>query len=219
MCYESLSNKDFPRANITAKCEHSNSVCTACIGARIDAKVDIVRLHDLSDVPRDACVGRRPTALWSGDIRKVIAILSSFSIPLTLSDRYDRLATRTALQKDSTFHFCLESDCGSCQYNDDEECHKVICAVCEFATCTHHDMAWHEGQTCEEYDSDMDEVLAEARRQMTSQERKEAKGKRRLGPSEIYRQVTRLRREAARQEAARQDAARQDAMARREENR
>jgi hypothetical protein len=41
VCYESLPNKDFPRANITAKCEHSNSVCTACIGAHVDARVDI----------------------------------------------------------------------------------------------------------------------------------------------------------------------------------
>ena len=73
-------------------------------------------------------------------------------------------------------------------------------------------MAWHEGQTCEEYDSDIDEALAEARRQKTLQERKEAKGKKGLGPPWIYHQATSLVREqTARQEAVRQEARREEA--------
>jgi uncharacterized membrane protein YqiK len=72
-------------------------------------------------------------------------------------------------------------------------------------------MAWHEGQTCEEYDSDIDGVLVESWQQMTPQEREEAKGKKGLEPPWIHHQVTRLGREAARQEAARQEAARQEA--------
>jgi hypothetical protein len=34
-------NDKFPKANITVKCDHENSVCAACIAASIDAQVDI----------------------------------------------------------------------------------------------------------------------------------------------------------------------------------
>lgn len=41
VCYESLPIKDFPKVNITTNCEHDNSVCTVCIRAHVDARVDI----------------------------------------------------------------------------------------------------------------------------------------------------------------------------------
>ena len=76
----------------------------------------------------------------------------------------------------------------------------MVCVVCQFAICTHHGMAWHAGQTCEEYDSDIEEALAEARRQQEAlQERTKAKEREARRQKEIAA-------EAARQKAARQKA-------------
>lgn len=30
----------------------------------------------------------------------------------------------------------------------------MVCEVCSFKTCVKHKLPWHEGQTCEEFDTD-----------------------------------------------------------------
>jgi hypothetical protein len=94
---------------------------------------------------------------------------------------------------------CLRSGCNSGQYNGDEESHKMVCAICQFATCTHHGMAWHTGQTCEEFGSDIKEILDEALRQKALQERKDAEEREAKRQQEIAAEAT--RQEAARQKA------------------
>jgi hypothetical protein len=235
VCYESLPNKNFPEDNITINCEHDNSVCTVCIGAHIDARVDI---GQFGFITCPMC----PETLALEDVRRLcgaetferfVTILFSVSLPLTLVDRYDRLVTMTAVQKDPTFHFCLGSGCGFGQYNNDEKSHKMVCGNCDFATCTYHGMAWHEGQTCGEYDDEVDraekptdhtrrmrehselrlkeaehELNAVMEREMTLQERKETE---RRGP----RLQQAMKAKAAREEAGREEAGREEA--RREE--
>ena len=76
-------------------------------------------------------------------------------------------------------------------------------------------MAWHTGQTCEEYDSGFEKTLAEARRQEALQERKEAKEKEAGRQQEIAAEAARqeARKQAARREAAKQKVAREKALA------
>ena len=47
---------------------------------------------------------------------------------------------------------CLGPDCGSGQLHPDTSNPKMICNACSFATCVHHKLPWHEGETCEEFD-------------------------------------------------------------------
>lgn len=85
VCFESRPNKDFPGVNITANCEHDNSVCTNCIGAHVDARVDIGQFGFITcPMCLEALVLEDVRRLCGNEIfEKFVAILSSASASLT----------------------------------------------------------------------------------------------------------------------------------------
>ena len=55
--------------------------------------------------------------------------------------------------------FCLAPNCGSGQIHSDPTTNPTMtCSKCSFKTCVIHKLPWHEGMTCEEFDSDESQI-------------------------------------------------------------
>jgi len=52
---------------------------------------------------------------------------------------------------------CLGLNCGSGQVHEGDS-PIMICNTCSFKTCVYHKLPWHEGQTCDEFDSDESQI-------------------------------------------------------------
>jgi hypothetical protein len=64
---------------------------------------------------------------------------------------YDKLTMRNAVSDLEEFAWCLRPGCGNGQLNVENN-HYMICQACGYRQCLHHKIAWHRGETCEEYD-------------------------------------------------------------------
>ncbi|KAF5021426.1 hypothetical protein F66182_6520 [Fusarium sp. NRRL 66182] len=66
--------------------------------------------------------------------------------------RYETLALRAAVSEAENFIWCT-SGCGSGQIHESGSAQPiVICLHCSHRSCFHHNVAWHETLSCEEYD-------------------------------------------------------------------
>jgi hypothetical protein len=69
-----------------------------------------------------------------------------------VNDRYQNLAFRSALGEAPDFIWC-PANCGSGQIHYAADNSPIVrCAQCGHKFCFHHQVAWHEQLTCDEYD-------------------------------------------------------------------
>lgn len=69
-----------------------------------------------------------------------------------------------AMRDDQAFQMCLNPACSSGQIHDDSVGGPIMtCHTCSYKICFHHKRLWHEGQTCEEYDSTQQRQAEEER--------------------------------------------------------
>jgi hypothetical protein len=67
--------------------------------------------------------------------------------------RYEKLQTSWTLSQIPDFRWCLNPICSSGQIHpQDSPNHILTCASCKYKICTVHDIQWHEGETCKQYD-------------------------------------------------------------------
>jgi hypothetical protein len=67
--------------------------------------------------------------------------------------RYDRLSTKAALEAIPGFRWCIAKDCKSGQVHDEgDTTPKFRCVGCKKTHCMVHQIAWHKGETCAQYD-------------------------------------------------------------------
>ena len=74
--------------------------------------------------------------------------------PVTF-ERYDKLSARSVLGVIENFHWCIAPECGSGQVhegNENGENPIFECGQCGHRQCVKHDVAWHEDETCDEFD-------------------------------------------------------------------
>lgn len=77
------------------------------------------------------------------------------------TSRYDNLISSHQHEDDPNFVRCLRAGCGSMQFHDPKKNDpRMICESCDYAICTNHQLPWHDGQTCREFDR----VKAKARK-------------------------------------------------------
>ncbi|EDO02672.1 hypothetical protein SS1G_05149 [Sclerotinia sclerotiorum 1980 UF-70] len=70
-----------------------------------------------------------------------------------LHERYCELALRNYSRSQAKFNWCLASNkCYSGQIHEGGNA-RMICISCKESTCVHHQLPWHEGLTCAEYDN------------------------------------------------------------------
>jgi len=68
-------------------------------------------------------------------------------------DQYDHSATIHVLSSMPDFRLCANPECGSGQFHEmDEELPIWTCQKCETKMCFKHEVEWHEGVECEEYE-------------------------------------------------------------------
>jgi IBR domain, a half RING-finger domain len=56
------------------------------------------------------------------------------------------------------FMMCLGPDCNSGQIHEGGDAQPIMtCTACKFKSCWTHQMPWHSGQTCDEYEAERQE--------------------------------------------------------------
>jgi hypothetical protein len=121
---------------IAAGCKHKAALCKECLAQWLQSGLERTSWDRLK------CPDC-PELLQHADMRR-------YANPATF-ERWDSLATRAALEAIPNFRWCLSSPCTSGQI-DDESCAKFKCKACSARHCIKHNVPWHKGETCEDYD-------------------------------------------------------------------
>ncbi|KAI7221474.1 hypothetical protein KC333_g1702 [Hortaea werneckii] len=136
VCDDTKEPLDFPVKTPTPGCRHPPRLCTQCLQSWIASELD-----------SKGCEGIKcpecPQTLQYADVRQA-ASQETFKA-------YDTLATRNALSTLAEFAWCLNPQCGSGQLNIQNQ-NFMDCASCRFKQCLRHKVAWHMGETCEQYE-------------------------------------------------------------------
>lgn len=134
VCGTHYPTEQFSRQPFTSACAHEVNTCEQCL---VEWLRESIRGKSLDDIGCPEC--RSPFQYHE---------MKAWA-PQELFERYDSLLARRALSADGRFHWCL--NCPSGQVNDSDH-PKFVCAVCEFEQCSQHGVAWHQGETCAQYD-------------------------------------------------------------------
>ncbi len=145
LCIETKAATEFPHC-VTASClqgrqSHESDVCKACLADWI---------HTLLEEGRSASIkcSSCSSLLSHADVR-LYANADDFA-------RYDRLLAQAAITKhNADFFWCLAPGCGSGQIAADlksDGCRRLECHACRASQCVFHNLPWHKGETCEQYD-------------------------------------------------------------------
>ncbi|KAK4235516.1 hypothetical protein C8A03DRAFT_36627 [Achaetomium macrosporum] len=134
VCAEAKKLSDMP-IKITPHCKHRPKTCKECLKHWIDT-----RLGDgMSD--KVTCPECSLPLGWH-DVKR-----AAFKATLA---RYDRQLLHKALRRLEDFHYCLSPRCQSGQIHD-AKCPEFRCGACAARQCVRHNLPWHEGETCEQY--------------------------------------------------------------------
>ncbi|KAF4334415.1 e3 ubiquitin ligase ari7 [Fusarium beomiforme] len=130
------------------KCNHEIDFCSGCLEQHLKTQLEQYGRNrcDQLACPSDGC-GRR---LDYDEIRL-------YAEPETF-ELYDRYLHLNAISKLDNFRWCLRQGCPNGQlYEGGEEMEPHIqCQECAFEMCFKHMIPWHEGLTCEQFESARD---------------------------------------------------------------
>lgn len=144
VCLTEFHQRHFPSYHLTIACNHEPRVCLECLGEYLQHSVSNTRWN-LIKCP--LC----PSLLSFADVQKHASA--------EVFERYDRLATLATLSDLPDFRFCLNPACNSGQLhtpNQGEELSNLMtCEDCGSRSCFTHQVPWHEGKTCAEFDAEI----------------------------------------------------------------
>ncbi|OAL44431.1 hypothetical protein IQ07DRAFT_473653, partial [Pyrenochaeta sp. DS3sAY3a] len=122
-------------------CSHEPDVCQDCFQQYLAGRMDTTA-WDRIVCPSAGC----KTEITHDDVKK-FASQEQFT-------RFDDLAMRSFLSAESNFRYCLAEGCNSGQVHDGDAAQGNIfrCVACGFRACTVHNVAFHEHETCAQYD-------------------------------------------------------------------
>ncbi|KAM0438525.1 hypothetical protein ACHAPT_001274 [Fusarium lateritium] len=129
-------------------CNHEIDFCTGCLEQHLKTQLEQYGRNrcDQLACPSDGCARR----LDYDEIRL-------YAEPETF-ELYDRYLHLNAISKLENFRWCLRQGCPNGQlYDDGEEMDPHIhCQECAFEMCYKHMIPWHEGLSCEQFESARD---------------------------------------------------------------
>ncbi|KAF7557775.1 hypothetical protein G7Z17_g505 [Cylindrodendrum hubeiense] len=130
------------------ECRHDIDFCTGCLGKHLESQLN---QFGRSKCDQLACPAHGCGRLLAYQEIKLYAEPETF-------DKYDRYLNLNTLSRYPNFRWCLGPGCSSGQIYDDGDDEEFVdtrvhCQDCAFEMCLHHSMPWHEGQTCEQFDS------------------------------------------------------------------
>ncbi|KAN0117925.1 hypothetical protein V8E51_003902 [Hyaloscypha variabilis] len=135
-CLEPHSVDDFPP--MTTAYTHLPSLCTPCVQEALAATA-----LEIATINRLRCTHAGcPEIITHNDIRRL-------ATPQVF-ERYDYLVTRVALGALENFMYCPNPRCNGGQENLGV---LFVCIDCGNRFCTRHNVDWHEGETCLQYEN------------------------------------------------------------------
>ncbi|KAH8893699.1 hypothetical protein GQ53DRAFT_644445 [Thozetella sp. PMI_491] len=135
VCADDKKLSEMP-VRLSAACKHTPTTCRECTAQWISSSLDTSTWDQLR-------CPECPERLLFDDVRRGAA-------PDVFA-RYDKLATAAVLKEIRDFRWCLSTQCESGQIHD-RHCPKFQCVACKARHCIHHNVPWHRGETCEQYD-------------------------------------------------------------------
>ncbi|OAL44430.1 hypothetical protein IQ07DRAFT_476181, partial [Pyrenochaeta sp. DS3sAY3a] len=123
-----------------AACTHAPEVCLGCFLAYLNSQLDTT-IWNLIPCPSLEC----NAFITHADVNDYAT--------RELFDRFDRMSLMEHLGRERSFHLCLAPECSYGQYHDSTNGHLFQCADCGFRQCTVHNVGFHNGETCEQYDT------------------------------------------------------------------
>ncbi|KAH6718593.1 hypothetical protein BKA61DRAFT_260653 [Leptodontidium sp. MPI-SDFR-AT-0119] len=141
VCLEEKTSTDFPSRTPTSECEHE--VATCCNSCLVQTIVSAFEGNIWDDIRCPTC----NIQLQHNDVAEFA--------PPEIFEKYDNLSIRRALENDvPNFRWCLGPNCTFGQEHPDSPTEQpiAVCSSCGFVSCSHHDVPWHSGQNCKEYD-------------------------------------------------------------------
>ncbi|KAI1467603.1 uncharacterized protein F4812DRAFT_430138 [Daldinia caldariorum] len=137
ICNEEKRVSEMPnRRKTTADCDHDATACKRCLGRWIGSR--------LGETPWDRILCPEcPQFLKYEDVRALAS--------REVLKKYDVLATKALLSSIPEFMWCLHLGCEYGQINP-AGCSKAKCQGCKRSLCVRHNVPWHRGETCDEYD-------------------------------------------------------------------
>ncbi|KAI0140018.1 hypothetical protein F4776DRAFT_571588 [Hypoxylon sp. NC0597] len=137
VCSDEKRVSEMPnKRRITAACEHNSNMCKECVGTWIASSLDTVTWDRLK-------CPECPQLLKYENVR-AFATRQIF-------ERYDTLAVKALLSSMPEFMWCLNPGCNSGQIHP-TFCSRAKCHACKRYLCVRHNVPWHKGETCEEYE-------------------------------------------------------------------
>ncbi|PVG00725.1 hypothetical protein CPB86DRAFT_700498 [Serendipita vermifera] len=131
----------FPAKPPTQLCQHEARICLTCLEGHVAERVKGKGVLAGIDCPAHEC----PQVMDYHEV-KIWADEETFA-------RYDRLLARQALGVDEDFVLCTNAACDAGQIHSQGADEPIVtCYVCQHRTCFIHQVEWHEGYTCEEWD-------------------------------------------------------------------
>ncbi|KAF2422367.1 hypothetical protein EJ08DRAFT_561480, partial [Tothia fuscella] len=137
VCYDAFPFDSFPNL---ARCVHHAHVCKTCYEKWIESELEVKGWKRVS-CPDPEC----KEVLSHAEVQE--------HADREVYERFNNLATRDALNEDSSFEWCRGPGCKSGQIHVGDSANPLFdCDECGFRVCLRHDMRYHEGEDCEEYD-------------------------------------------------------------------
>ncbi|KIW01261.1 uncharacterized protein PV09_07300 [Verruconis gallopava] len=123
-------------------CDHPMDVCKACIQHQIHTQLETLGSRGWNKLSCPFCA----RTLSHAEIQR-FAAKEDF-------EKYEQYYLLEVLSKEPGFRWCLSGSCKSGQlYEPSPYMHtRIHCKVCDFAMCFYHQMPWHVGLTCAEYE-------------------------------------------------------------------
>lgn len=131
-----------PSRPTTSTCAHPADICTSCISSTISAHIDMRGAAIAVPCPVSTCsetLSRQDIKEWATE--DVFA-------------RWDMLSLRETMRNDQgLFIWCQNPACYSGQLHAEGADQPIVtCVRCGEKTCFNHNVVYHEGQTCKQYE-------------------------------------------------------------------
>ncbi|KAK3313138.1 hypothetical protein B0H66DRAFT_387035 [Apodospora peruviana] len=131
----------FPE-KMTASCGHEMDHCNSCQAEHMKAKLEELGRDVADNMP---CPSEECQRKLSYDEVKLYAGKET-------AERYDKYLLLKSISQLPNFRWCSRGGCENGQLYEDED-EMISCDECGYGMCFQHQVPWHYGLTCEEYNS------------------------------------------------------------------
>lgn len=142
ICLETVAVSSLSAEKLTPTCTHDLSVCTPCLRSSITIAITDT---NWSHPTCPQC----PARLSYSEINRFV--------DLETRTKYDNRIFLETISEMTDFRWCLKEGCGSGQLHDGGEDSPIVtCRKCGDRMCFAHNIKWHEGDTCAEFQAKKD---------------------------------------------------------------